>query len=58
MSEVLADLPEKVAAAERAYVEVWRRLTGQGDGPQLSGLALSGGGIRSAVFSLGQMLFC
>lgn len=55
MSEALARLPEEVAAAERAYIEAWRRETGRTDGRQLTGLALSGGGIRSAVFCLGVL---
>jgi hypothetical protein len=53
MSEVLADFPEKVATAERSYIDAWR---GAGRaGRELTGLALSGGGIRSAVFCLGVL---
>ena len=55
MSEALARLPEKVALAEWTYIEAWRRKTGRADGRQLTGLALSGGGIRSAVFCLGVL---
>lgn len=48
---------EQLCRAERAYIDKRReRLLGEGDrdGP-LAGLALSGGGIRSATFSLGVM---
>jgi hypothetical protein len=55
MSEALARLPEEVAAAEHTYIEAWRRETGRTDRPKLTGLALSGGGIRSAVFCLGVL---
>jgi hypothetical protein len=55
MSEALARLPEEVAAAEQAYIEAWRRVTGRADRTKLTGLALSGGGIRSAVFCLGVL---
>jgi hypothetical protein len=48
----------EVLERERAYVESWRRAAGVGRSPSgvettLSGLALSGGGIRSATFALG-----
>jgi hypothetical protein len=55
MSEALAHLPEEVTTAERIYIEAWRRETGRANGRQLTGLALSGGGIRSAVFCLGVL---
>ncbi len=55
MNEALARLPEEVATAEREYIEAWRRKTGRADGRELTGLALSGGGIRSAVFCLGVL---
>ena len=40
---------EEVAAAERERVAAQRRARGVGDGPSV-GLALSGGGIRSACW--------
>jgi hypothetical protein len=55
MSEAFARLPKEVAAAERKYIEAWRRLKVRTGGRQLTGLALSGGGIRSAVFCLGVL---
>jgi Patatin-like phospholipase len=55
MSESLACLPDEVAVAEHAYIEAWRRQNGRSGKPQLTGLALSGGGIRSAVFCLGAL---
>lgn len=55
MSDVLARLPEDVAAAEQIYIDAWRGKTGRNDGRPLTGLALSGGGIRSAVFCLGVL---
>ena len=42
-----------VLEAERAYIEEWRKETGRTGRNGLTGLALSGGGIRSAVFCLG-----
>jgi hypothetical protein len=44
---------DTVLDAERAYIENWRAQTGRAGKPGLTGLALSGGGIRSAVFCLG-----
>jgi hypothetical protein len=38
---------------ERAYIVNWLRKTGTANEKNLIGLALSGGGIRSATFSLG-----
>ena len=55
MSKALARVPEEVVAAERAYIEAWRHETGRTNGRRLTGLALSGGGIRSAVFCLGVL---
>lgn len=55
MSEALAHLPDEVTAAEEVYIEAWRRQNVRSDKPQLTGLALSGGGIRSAVFCLGAL---
>ncbi len=48
-------LPRAVADAEAGYVAAWRRANGRDDGRKLSGLALSGGGIRSATFCLGVL---
>lgn len=51
--------PSSIRDAEMGYIERWR--SARGDDPQakhtppLFGLALSGGGIRSATFSLGVM---
>lgn len=42
-----------VLEAERIYIEEWRKETGRTGRTGLTGLALSGGGIRSAVFCLG-----
>ena len=46
----------RVLERERAYIQAWRagngRDQGRGDAP-LTGLAVSGGGIRSATFALG-----
>lgn len=55
MNEASPDLPKDVVAAEREYIEAWRRQKGRIEGRQLTGLALSGGGIRSAVFCLGVL---
>ncbi len=46
---------EQVLRAEREYLEAWRHRTGRAADRPLSGLALSGGGIRSAVYGLGVM---
>lgn len=48
-------LPRPVAEAEAAHVQAWRRANGRDDGRKLTGLALSGGGIRSATFGLGVL---
>ena len=53
MSEPLTRLPQNVIDAENEYIRSWRRKTGRSDNLQLTGLALSGGGIRSGVFCLG-----
>lgn len=45
---------EDVLPAELKYIEAWRHATHR-DGHDLTGLALSGGGIRSAVFCLGVL---
>ena len=42
-----------VLEAERAYIDEWRKKTGRTGRTKVTGLALSGGGIRSAVFCLG-----
>jgi hypothetical protein len=55
MTEAFPRLPKEVAVAEREYIEAWRRQKGRTEGRQLTGLALSGGGIRSAVFCLGVL---
>ncbi len=51
--------PAEMARAESAYVRAWRRERGCGEDQAASdtlvGLALSGGGIRSATFALGAM---
>ncbi len=51
--------PAELARAESAYVRAWRRKRGcsedQAASDTLIGLALSGGGIRSATFALGAM---
>ena len=44
--------PADVIGQEKALIRAWR---GQGDKQSFPGLALSGGGIRSATFSLGVM---
>ena len=49
---------EDLRAAERAYLDARRRhyqLPEPGTGAPLAGLAVSGGGIRSAIFALGVM---
>jgi hypothetical protein len=46
---------DEVLAEEGKYTAAWRRKTGRGPDAPLSGLALSGGGIRSAVFCLGVL---
>jgi hypothetical protein len=50
-----ADLPPIVEDAEHAYIKAWRAQTGRSERPSWTGLALSGGGIRSAVFCLGVL---
>jgi hypothetical protein len=51
-----ASLPDAVTAAEQNYIGKWRDKTGRvEEGRPLTGLALSGGGIRSAVFCLGAL---
>jgi hypothetical protein len=51
--------PADLARAESAYVRAWRLRRGCGEDQAASdtlvGLALSGGGIRSATFALGAM---
>ena len=44
-----------VFPAEQRYIDAWRVKTHRDDGRNLTGLALSGGGIRSAVFCLGAL---
>ncbi|MGR9107924.1 MAG: hypothetical protein ACU843_13425 [Gammaproteobacteria bacterium] len=48
---------KQILADERRYIDGWRdqREDSPSDGKDLAGLALSGGGIRSATFSLGIM---
>ena len=53
MSDRIVD-PSQVIARELDHIRSWREKTGHGEN-QLMGLALSGGGIRSATFSLGAM---
>ena len=49
----------RLQQAEQDYLRAWREARGdkepQGEITNLAGLALSGGGIRSATFSLGVM---
>lgn len=50
--------PEELTKAEMEYIRAWRRERGSNEDDEqqnLTGLALSGGGIRSATFSLGVM---
>jgi hypothetical protein len=44
-----------VMGAEKKYTNAWRQRTGRSEGAAVTGLALSGGGIRSAVFCLGVL---
>src|SRR5262245_5485172 len=44
-----------VMGAEKKYTNAWRQRTGRSEDAALTGLALSGGGIRSAVFCLGVL---
>jgi hypothetical protein len=46
---------DELLRRERAYIENWRSKTGNTKEKSLIGLALSGGGIRSATFSLGVL---
>ena len=46
---------DELLKRERAYIENWRSKTGNTNEEGLIGLALSGGGIRSATFSLGVL---
>ena len=49
---------KKIKEAEKKYIKAWRTVRGDSqnaDSDSLLGLALSGGGIRSATFSLGIM---
>jgi Patatin-like phospholipase len=55
VSEPLAKFPEGIAEAERVYIDAWRQKTERSDQRPTTGLALSGGGIRSAVFCLGVL---
>src|SRR5689334_7843922 len=55
MREELSRLPPEVMAAEHAYIKAWRKEKYRTDGRPLTGLAFSGGGIRSAVFCLGAL---
>src|SRR5947209_1432046 len=55
MNESLARCPGEVLAAEDTYIEAWRRQTGRSGERPRTALALSGGGIRSAVFCLGVL---
>lgn len=48
----------QILEREKTYIQHWRRTTNTGGAPReidqtLAGLALSGGGIRSAIFALG-----
>lgn len=47
--------PKKMIDAERAYIDQYRRNTSREESAPLLGLALSGGGIRSASIALGVM---
>lgn len=44
-----------VQAAERQRINAWRKLCGRADDAPLTGMAISGGGIRSAAFALGVL---
>jgi hypothetical protein len=55
MSEPQTCLPPEVVEAEYEYIRGWRLATCRYDGRKLTGLALSGGGIRSGVFCLGVL---
>lgn len=46
-------LPEEIAAAEWEAIAARRAEQGRAEGEELAGLAISGGGIRSASFALG-----
>jgi len=46
---------EKLIQAEKEYINAWKEKNGREDNKGITGLALSGGGIRSATFSLGVM---
>ncbi len=52
---------KKLKMAELEYIRAWRKKNGEDNQPEesevnnLTGFALSGGGIRSATFSLGVM---
>ena len=61
MPEVLStstsddDVPE-VLSAENTYITAWRNMHGRNNvDRELTGLALSGGGIRSAIYCLGVL---
>jgi hypothetical protein len=47
--------PEEIATGERAYIDAYRAKTARAEGEPLVGLALSGGGIRSASIALGVL---
>jgi predicted acylesterase/phospholipase RssA len=51
------EVDHKLLEGERAYIKMWLEKTGAGRTSEenLTGLALSGGGIRSATFSLGVL---
>jgi hypothetical protein len=55
MREPLSSLPPEVIEAEYEYIRAWRLAMHRFGGRQLTGLALSGGGIRSGVFCLGVL---
>ncbi|MCP3849960.1 MAG: hypothetical protein GY694_06945 [Gammaproteobacteria bacterium] len=49
------DSSQKLKEAEEQYINAWKEQNGRSEEDGITGLALSGGGIRSATFSLGVM---
>ena len=55
MRSALAQFPEYMETSENDYIDCWRQRNGRPNTLSRTGLALSGGGIRSAVFCLGVL---
>ena len=55
MKSALAQFPEDMETSENDYIDCWRQRNGRPKTLSRTGLALSGGGIRSAVFCLGVL---